>query len=653
MLLAQLSNVFKTFGSDDVLGGVSWQLTDALKAGLVGENGAGKTTLFRLLAGEIPADSGDVVVKRGVHIGYIEQEASADPEATLRSEAMRALAHVEEAERELAALSAELSRADREADARELTQILERYAHLHERYEREGGYDVEHRLHEVLDGLSFLPSDLDRPLKEFSGGQKTRAALARVILRTPDLLLLDEPTNHLDLHAIEWLESFLADYEGAYIVISHDRYFLDRLAREIVELHRGTLRFYRGNYSSFLEERDARLEQEWKAWEMQQAEIARTEEFIRRYIAGQKTKQAQSRRRMLEKLERLPRPAGRARVMHMRLPEPERTGRLVLELKGVCKSYGDKPVLRDLSFSLQRGDRLGVIGPNGAGKTTLVRLVLGQEGYDSGDLRLGAGVQIGYYEQEQTGLRGSHSVLDEIWKVTPLVTENEIRSFLGAFLFSGDDVLKPLNALSGGERSRLALARIVRTRANLLVLDEPTNHLDIPSRAVFEAALEAFEGTVLVVSHDRYFLDRVAREILSLEDGRGHLSLGNYSEWRRRREGRAPTMAPDREPVPEPREPRAKPPTARELAREAREADRVARRRREKWQREIEAVEREIEAHEKEKVQVAELMGADDIRHDHVRLRELGERYRTLEKDLAGLLVRWEDAQSREPDNAD
>jgi ATP-binding cassette, subfamily F, member 3 len=339
---------------------------------------------------------------------------------------------------------------------------------------------------------------------------------------------------------------------------------------------------------------------------------------------------------LLDTIERLPRPAGRARVMSLKLPEPERSGRVVLELKKVSKSYDATPVLRNVSFLLQRGDKLGIIGQNGAGKTTLLRLILGREGQDSGDLRLGAGVTIGYFEQEQESLRGPHSLLDEIWKVTPLVTENEIRTFLGAFLFSGDDVLKPLNALSGGERSRLALARIVRTRANLLVLDEPTNHLDIPSRAVFEQALASFEGTVVTVSHDRYFLDRVVSHILEIEGGVGTLHLGNYSDLKRRKstlEAAALVTTPP-------------PPAPREKDRRQND-DRDVRRRGGQERKKLEAIESRIEEREKEKREVAGLLEDDGVRSDRHRLKSLGERYKALEDEIAALMSEWEEIQAR------
>jgi ATP-binding cassette subfamily F protein 3 len=648
MLLAQFSNVSKSFSGDTILSGVSWQIAHDLKCGLVGENGAGKTTLFKLLTKQLEPDTGDVVVKKAVHIGLIEQEMSSPPGATLRSEAMRALSHLEETERELNELSQELSTLDDGHDPDALADLLERYSHLHEKYEREGGFDTGHRLAMVLDGLSFTTADLDRPLAEFSGGQKTRAALARVLLRTPDLLLLDEPTNHLDIHAIEWLENFLADYEGAYIVISHDRYFLDRLAKEIVEVHQGALRQWKGNYSKFLEAREARLELEWKAYEEQESLIERTEDFIRRNLAGQKTKQAQSRRKQLEKIDRLPRPAGRSKVMNLVLPEPERSGRIVLDVKDVEKSYGVRKVLEPLTFRLQRGDKMGVIGPNGAGKTTLLRLILGQDAWDHGDIRLGAGVQIGYFEQEQKQLRGPHSVLDEAWKVTPLVTENEIRTFLGGFLFSGDDVFKPLNALSGGEKSRLALALIVRSRANFLVLDEPTNHLDIPSRAVFEEAIASFEGTVLAVSHDRWFLDRVANQILELHEGRGRLWLGNWSDYRRRRdEAASPAAAP--KPVPAAPSPPVPATSPQARARSEARADRKERDRRRK---EVEQLEVRIAALEAEKAAAEARLESPDATGDHTMLRELGRRHQDISRELGELIARWETLQAGEVGHA-
>ncbi len=529
MLIAQLSEVFKSFGSQELLEDVHWQIREGDRISLVGRNGAGKTTLFRILAGEVDPDRGSVWRRRGAVIASMEQEVRVDDRRTLREEAARGLQHLQDLQQEHAEATLALTTLQ-EGDA-EAESLLEHYARLQERLEREGGYSFDARIKEVLEGLHFSEADLDRPLVEFSGGQKSRAMLARVLLRDPDLLLLDEPTNHLDLDAIEWLEHFLQEYQGAYVIVSHDRMFLNRLAREVVELRYRKLHRFQGNYDAFLVERERRLEEQARRYELQQTEIKRQEDFVRRNIAGGNTKQAQARRRMLEKLERFDAPEWPASSIHMRLPEPTRCARNVVEAKRLGKRYGDLRVFSNVEFLLLRGQKIGLIGPNGVGKTTLVRLIIGEESQDEGKLRIGPGVEMGYYEQEQTHIRGSQSVLDEVWSLTPQVTENEVRAFLGSFLFRGEDVFKPLNFLSGGEKSRVALAKLVRQGANFLLLDEPTNHLDIESREVFEAALQAYAGTVLVVSHDRYFLDRVMDHVLELHADGCRLWEGGYSRY--------------------------------------------------------------------------------------------------------------------------
>ncbi len=514
MLIAQFSEVSKSFGSQDVVDNIHWQIQDRSRVALVGRNGAGKTTLFRLLTGELEVDRGNIWRQKGAVIAAMEQEVRVDDRRTLRDEAAEGLEHVKRLHREFEEVTHQMGEL-REGDP-ESEEILDRYAHLQDRLEREGGYTFESQVRSVLTGLHFTEDDLDRPLREFSGGQKSRAALARVLLRDPDLLLLDEPTNHLDLAAIEWLENFLIGYQGAFVLVSHDRMFVNRLAKGVVELRQRKLHQFVGNYDDFLAARARRLEEQAKHYELQRAEIKRQEEFIRKNIAGQKTKQAQSRRKMLAKLKRIEEPEWPASSIRMRLPEAERSARIVVDAKDLAKSYGPIKVFRDVSFQLLRGQKLGLIGPNGVGKTTLARLLIGEESQDTGTLRIGPGVQIGYAEQEQASLTGSQSVLDEVWAVTPQATEGEIRGFLGGFLFRGDDVFKPMSALSGGERSRVALAKLVREGANLLVLDEPTNHLDVESREVIESALRSFTGTVLAVSHDRYFLDRVVDHVLEL-----------------------------------------------------------------------------------------------------------------------------------------
>ena len=529
MLIAQLSEVSKSFGSHDVLDNISWQIPEGARVALVGRNGSGKTTLFRLLSRDMEPDRGTVWRRRGAVVAAMEQEVRIEDRRTLREEAARGLEHLEELHREFDAVTSRLGTLTE--DDPEGKDLLDHYGHLQDRLEREGGYTFEAKVRSVLEGLHFAERDLDRPLAEFSGGQKSRAILARVLLRDPDLLLLDEPTNHLDLAAIEWLENFLNEYRGAFVLVSHDRMFVNRLANEVMEIRRRHLHTFRGNYDDFLLERERRLQEQARKYEMQHDEIERQKDFIRRNIAGQKSRQALSRRKMLERMEPLEAPEWPASSIHMQLPEPARSARIVLEAMDLAKSFGTISVFSGVTFQLLRGQKLGLIGPNGIGKTTLVRILMGEESPSGGTLRIGPGVRMGYVEQEQKRLLGARSVLDEVWSVTPDANENMMRTFLGGFLFRGEDVFKPLNVLSGGEKSRVALAKLVREGANVLVLDEPTNHLDIESREVIEAALAAYGGTVLVVSHDRYFLDRAVDHILELRPGGCRLWPGNYSAY--------------------------------------------------------------------------------------------------------------------------
>ncbi len=650
MLIAQLSEVTKSFGTQDVLDTVHWQIREGTRIALVGRNGAGKTTLFRLLTGETEPDRGTVWRRPGAVIAAMEQEVRVDDSPTLREEAARGLAHLEQLHEEFAVVTRDLGGMD-EGDPR-MPDLLEHYGRLQERLESEGGYSFEARVSAVLEGLHFQEDDLDRPLAEFSGGQKSRAALARVLLRDPDLLLLDEPTNHLDLDAIEWLEAFLASYRGAYIIISHDRMFLNRLAREVAEIRRHKLHHFQGNYDGFLAERERRLLEDEKRYELQRAEILRQEEFIRRNIAGQKTKQAQSRRRMLEKLDRLEEPEWPVSNIRMQLPEAERTARNVIEAKRLGKRYGDITVFEDLSFLILRGQKVGLIGPNGVGKSTLVRILVGEESQSRGHLRVGTGVQIGYFEQEQIKILGPQSVLEEVWKVTPQVTEGEMRNFLGSFLFRGDEVHKSLNQLSGGEKSRVALAKLVREGANVLIMDEPTNHLDIESREVFEKALAAFSGTVLVVSHDRYFLDRVVDHILELRFGGCRTWEGGYSRYAtERRAEREPGGGANRPDRPGAGSPRAaadpekeRTDAAKEERKRSYEEQKRRKRDEERLRRRVAEAEGRIGDLETRREQLMMDMADPAVATDAGRLAELNRELKETEAATAEAIESWEKA---------
>jgi ATP-binding cassette subfamily F protein 3 len=411
------------------------------------------------------------------------------------------------------------------------SSALQRYGALLETFQAREGYAMQARVEATLYGLGFGAEDLQKPAAQLSGGQKNMAALARVLLEAPDLLLLDEPSNHLDIVATEWLEGFIRDYQGAVVVISHDRYFLDRTVEEIVEIERHRLTPYPGNYSAYVKVKAERLEQQRKAYEQQQADIRRQEEFIRRNMAGQKTKQAQSRQKALDRLDRVAPPTTDGRRIGLQFETNQRESHEVIVCRKVHKSYGPHHVLRGVDFTVYRGEKVGLMGPNGAGKSTLLRLLMQQDTADEGTLRLGRNTAATYYDQEMAELNPNATALDEVWQIAPLKSVGEMRSYLARFLFSGDEVYNVIGHLSGGEKSRVALAKLMLSPANLLILDEPTNHLDIPAREALESALSEYPGAALIVSHDRYFLDRIVSRLLYLRDGRCDAYPGNYTDY--------------------------------------------------------------------------------------------------------------------------
>ena len=527
-MLFRLSDVYKSYGTQDVLRGASLQINPGEHVGLVGRNGAGKTTVFRLVQGEETTDRGEVVRARGMKLGLLSQHVHFEPGSTVHESALAAFGHLQQIEHEMHELEHRM--AEPGAD---LEKVLERYSDLQHQFESEGGFAYAARAEAILLGLGFTRDTWSMETEKLSGGQQNRLGLARLLLAEPDVLLLDEPTNHLDVTAVEWLEEFLESYAPACVVISHDRYFLDRTSRRIIELENGRAASYIGNYSAFLIEREVRREAQQRAYDNQQQLIAKTEEFIRRNIAGQKTKQAKSRRKMLEKLDRVDAVRPDQSSGDFSLQKIERTGNHVLMVEHASIGYPDKTLARSISFTLRRGECLGIIGPNGSGKTTFLRTILQKIPALKGEIRWGTKVQIGYYAQQLDDLDDRNEIIMELRRVAPSsATAGELRSFLAKFLFTGDDVYKHVRDLSGGEKGRLALAKLIYSRVNVLVLDEPTNHLDIPSREALEEALDAYEGTIVTISHDRYFLDRVATQILAL-DGTGNAEHydGDYTEY--------------------------------------------------------------------------------------------------------------------------
>jgi ATP-binding cassette subfamily F protein 3 len=527
-MLFRLTDVYKSYAAHEILRGLSLQINPNEKVGLVGRNGAGKSTVFRLVKGEDSPDSGEAVRTNGLKLGLLEQHVHFANAETVHDAALSAFEKLHRIEAEMRRLETEMA-----ANPPDLDKILEKYSDLQHEFEIEGGFEFQAKAEAILLGLGFEKEMWQLTTEKLSGGQLNRLGLAKLLLSQPDVLLLDEPTNHLDVKAVEWLEEFLQNYDSAYVLISHDRYFLDRTCSRIVEIEHGKAVSYNGNYSDFLIEREERREIQRRAYQNQQALISKTEDFIRRNLAGQKTKQAKSRRNMLERMERVDavltdKPQGNFDLKHV-----ERAGNNVLVIEDLAIGYENKTLAENITLTIHRGECLGIIGANGSGKTTFLKTVLGKIPALAGEIRWGTKTEIGYYAQQLDDLDDRNEVIMELRRVAPTTaTAGELRNFLARFLFIGDDVYKKVGDLSGGEKGRLALSKLIYSNCNVLVLDEPTNHLDIPSREALESALEAFPGTIFTISHDRYFLDRVATQILSF-DGKGgteHYN-GNYTEY--------------------------------------------------------------------------------------------------------------------------
>ncbi len=530
MPLVKLDHVSKSYGPNLVLDDICWQVSADDRVGFIGDNGTGKTTLFKIMSGEIVRYKGTVDRAKRAVIGHLHQEPEFDSEMKLRDAVrMAAFSHMHDLETGMERLTRKMSDPDAEEDQE---AILDQYARLQERHEAYGGYSYEHRIDSVLGGLGFTQDDFQLPVRFLSGGQKGRAALAHLLLKKPDLLLLDEPTNHLDLAGTEWLEGFLlGEYHGAVVVVSHDRYFLDKVVTKVIELQNHNIEEYNGNYTKYIFLKERKLLVQQRQYERQQEEIAHDIDFIRRYKAGQRSREARGREKKLQRMDVVEKPQLQTKRIKLEFTTELRGGDDVLQLRDLSKRYGDKVIFEDLNLDVYRQDRVGIIGPNGIGKTTLLRLILGQEKPTSGTVKVGYNLRVGYYDQEHASLNLDNTVLDEIWELRPDDTRGQVRSYLGRFLFSGEEVFKPIGDLSGGEQSRVALAKLLLENANFLILDEPTNHLDISSKEVLEEALLEYPATTIIVSHDRYFLDKIVSKIFFMEMGRSWLWNGNYTAY--------------------------------------------------------------------------------------------------------------------------
>ena len=531
MILLSIQDIHKAFGMNEVLRGASLTLQNGERMGLVGVNGSGKSTLMKIIAGLEHEDSGTISMQKGLRLGYLAQQGEVNPEHTVLEEMESVFEPVVRMEQELRAIEVEMAEAAH--DELLLKRLGSRYDSLNRAFENAKGYGWKSEVQKVLAGLGFRKEQQSQKASVLSGGERTRLCLGRMLLQEPDLLLLDEPTNHLDLKSISWLEDYLASYRGAVLLVSHDRYFMDHVCDHMGELLFGRIELYEGNYTEYMAQRTERFEIRMKTWELQQKEIERQEAIIERYRSFNREKSiraAESREKRLEKMERLEKPQDEHQV-HFHFSCRRRTGEDVLMITELKKEYEGRVLFDHVNMHLRSGDRVALIGDNGVGKTTLFRCIVSQEKPDNGLIRFGSGVDIGYYDQHQAGLHDEKTVLDEVWDDFRRLDQTEIRGALGMFLFSGDDVLMPVSTLSGGEKGRVALTKLMLHQDNLLLLDEPTNHLDMDSREVLEQALETFPGTILAISHDRYFINRFATRVAVLEEGGVREYLGNYDDY--------------------------------------------------------------------------------------------------------------------------
>lgn len=533
MILMQLNGLSKSFGVDNILSNIKIEIKELDRIAIVGRNGAGKSTLLKIMAGELSHDEGDLIKPKDLTFGYLSQHMTLESGKTIWNELLTVFDTLRNQEKELRSIEKKLENAtDYSSEAYE--KLLSDYDRLQQAFQTGGGYTYESDIKSVLNGLNFQDYDYDTKISALSGGQKTRLALGKLLLQKPQLLILDEPTNHLDIDTLTWLESYLTGYPGAVVIVSHDRYFLDKTVSIVYEISRHKTKKYHGSYSKFLEQKAQNYEQELKEFEKQQTEIKEMEDFIQRNIArASTTKRAQSRRKQLSKMDKMDRPLGDESSASFSFNIEKRSGNDVLKVDNLSLQYPNapEPTFKNANLHVNRGERIVLIGPNGVGKTSLLKILIGKLQASSGSYHLGTNVKVGYYDQEQANLSTNKTVLKELWDEYPLVMERDIRTILGNFLFSGDDVLKSVNTLSGGEKARLALAKLMMQKANLLILDEPTNHLDIDSKEVLEAALMDFPGTILFVSHDRYFINRITDNVAKMSKDGIKIYLGDYDYY--------------------------------------------------------------------------------------------------------------------------
>lgn len=638
MILLQANNVSRLFGDDVLFENIQLDIQDKSRIALVGRNGAGKSTLLKMLAGIEEPDTGLVTKTRDLTIGYLDQHTGFESDKTIWEEMVSVFDYVQEMEKNLRQLEKDIADPNIHDDEEKYQQVLKDYDKLQHEFNEMNGYGYESEIKSVLHGFRFDESYFDVPIQNLSGGQKTRLALARLLLEKPNLLILDEPTNHLDIDTLNWLEGYLQGYRGAILMVSHDRYFLDKIVNEVYDISRRKISHYKGNYSKFLEMKAERLEQEEKEYEKQQDKIAKLEDFVARNIVrASTTKRAQSRRKQLEKMEKLEKPLGDEKSAHFLFKINRTSGREVLTLDDVAVGYDDLILSEPINLALRKQEAIALVGPNGVGKSTLLKSIIGDIPFIKGTADIGHKVDIGYYDQEQGKLSGSQSVLEELWREHPTTPEKDIRTLLGSFLFSGEDAKKTINLLSGGEKARVALAKLAMQRDNFLILDEPTNHLDIDSKEVLENALIEYDGTLLFVSHDRYFINRIATGVLELSEEGSTYYHGNYDyyiEKKEEEEERNALLDGEQDnPTKHMTEVKLSYEESKERQKEQRKLERLV----ESLEVELQEMEEKIEAIQKE-------MEQPEVLEDHEQLLNLDKELKETYSKQETLLESWEHA---------
>ncbi|WP_242225285.1 ABC-F family ATP-binding cassette domain-containing protein [Bacillus cereus group sp. BfR-BA-01380] len=640
MILLQVNNLSKLFAAEVILSNIKLEVQTRDRIALVGRNGAGKSTLLKIIAGELSHDGGEIIKPKDVSIGYLAQHTGLETSLTIWDEMLTVFLHLERMEKELRRLEQEMGKEENFTNETVYEKLLAEYDRLQLEYKNEGGYQYEADIRSVLSGLGFPPETHGTTISALSGGQKTRLALGKLLLTKPDLLILDEPTNHLDIETLTWLEQYLQGYPGAILIVSHDRYFLDRLVTQVYEISNKQSRKYTGNYSKYLELKAALYEQEIKRYEKQQDEVAKLQDFIQKNIArASTTKRAQSRRKQLDRMELIEKPIGDTKSASFHFDIDKQSGNDVLQVKNVTIGYNNKPIIQNIRFQLTRGDSVALVGPNGIGKSTLLKSLVDKLRPLNGNISFGSNVSIGYYDQEQANLTSSKRVLNELWDDYPMQPEKEIRTVLGNFLFSGDDVLKPVSSLSGGQKARLALAKLMMQKSNVLILDEPTNHLDLSSKEILENALIDFPGTILFVSHDRYFINRIATKVIELSTDGAEEYLGDYDYYVEKKNEMLERA--------ELEEQETNTPVQKQVAQEKLSYIEEKERKKQERQRmrRIEELEENIATIEEQIMALEEQLCLPEVYADYERASDITAEKQTLQEQLEACMEEWEELQ--------